>query len=39
MSQNNYNPNWPYIPDQPHGILITGSSGAETTSVLLSLIK
>ena len=32
----NYNPNWPYIPDQSYRILITGGSGSGKTSVLLN---
>ena len=34
----NHNPNWPYIPDHPHKILIIGASGSGKTNVLLSLI-
>ena len=34
----NHNPNWPYIPDHPHRILIIGASGSGKTNVLLSLI-
>ena len=33
-------PNWPYIPDHPSRILITGSSGSEKTNVfVINLIK
>ena len=35
----NHNPNWPYIPDHPHRILIIGGSGSGKTNVLLNLIK
>ena len=35
----NHNPNWPYIPDHPHKILIIGGSGSGKTNVLLNLIK
>ena len=35
----NHNPNWPYIPDHPYRILITGVSGSGKTNVLLNLIK
>ena len=34
-----HNPNWPYIPDHPHRILIIGGSGSGKTNVLLNLIK
>ena len=34
-----HNPNWPYIPDLPYRILITGGSGSGKTNVLLNLIK
>ena len=30
---------WPYIPDQPYRILITGGSGSEKTNALLNLIN
>ena len=33
-----HNPNWPYIPDHPHRILIIGGSGSGKTNALLSLI-
>ena len=35
----NHNPNWAYIPDYPHRILIIDCSGSGKTNVLLSLIK
>ena len=35
----NRNPNWPYVPDHPYRILITGSLGSGKTNVLLNLIK
>ena len=31
--------NWPYIPDHPYRILITGSSGSGKTNALLNLIE
>ena len=34
-----HNPKWPYIPDHPHRILITGCSGSGQTNTLLNLIK
>ena len=34
----NHNPNWPYIPDHPYGILIIGGPGTRKT-VLLNLVK
>ena len=33
------NPNWPYIPDYPHRILIIGGSRTDKMNVLLNLIK
>ena len=33
------NKNWPYIPDKPYKILITGSSVPGKTNVLLTLIQ
>ena len=33
------NPNWPYISDHPHRILIIGGSRSRKTNVLLNLIK
>ena len=35
----NHNPSWPYVPDYPNKILITGGSGSEKTNVLLNLKK
>ena len=35
----NYNPNWPYIFNQPYGILIVSTSGSGKTNVLLNLVK
>ena len=35
----NHNSNWPYIPDHPYRILITGGSGSDKTRALLNLIK
>ena len=37
--ERNDNPNRPYIPDYPYGILIIGDSGSDKTNVLLNLIK
>ena len=34
-----HNPKWPYIPDNPYRILITGSSGSGKTNALLNLIN
>ena len=34
-----HNPNWPEIPDHPHGILTVGGSGSGKTNVLLNLIS
>ena len=34
-----HNEKWPYIPDHPYRILITGSSGSEKTKTLLNLIN
>ena len=31
--------NWPYIPDHPYKILITGASGSGKTNLLLNLIE
>ena len=36
---NNYNPNWPQIPDHSYRILIFGGSGFEKTNALLNTIK
>ena len=35
----NHNPNWPYIPDRPYRILMTGGSGSGKNNVLKKLIK
>ena len=35
----NHNLNWPYIPDHPHRIFITGGSRSGKANVLLNLIK
>ena len=34
-----HNKKWPYIPDHPYRILITGGSGSRKTNTLLNLIK
>ena len=34
-----HNKNWPYTPDHPYRILITGGSGSAKTNVLLNLIE
>ena len=34
-----HNPNWPYIPDDPHRILIIGGSGSGKTNALINLIN
>ena len=34
-----HNSNWPYIPDHPYRILITGGSGSGKTDALLNLIN
>ena len=33
------NPNWPQIPDHPHGILIIGRSKSGEANALLNLIN
>ena len=35
----NHYPDWPYIPDHPYRILITGGSGSGKINVLLNFIK
>ena len=34
-----HNEKWPYIPDYPYRILITGGSGSEKTNALINLIN
>ena len=34
-----YNNKWPYIPDHPYRVLITGGSGSGKTNALLDLVK
>ena len=34
-----HNPNWPYTPDHPYRILMTGGSGPGKTNTLLNLIE
>ena len=34
-----HNKKWPYIPDHPYRILITGGSGSGKTNLLLNLIE
>ena len=34
-----HNEKWPYIPDHPYRILITGGSGSGKTNALLNLIN
>ena len=38
-NKNIHNKNWPYIPDHPYRILITGGSGSGKTNLLLNLIE
>ena len=38
-NNNNHNEKWPYIPDHPYRILITGGSGWGKTNTLLNLIN
>ena len=35
----NHNPNWPYIPNHPYTIVITGDSGLGKTNLSLNLMK
>ena len=35
----NHNPNWPYITDNPYGILIIGGLGSGKINALLNLLK
>ena len=35
----NHNPNWPYIPDHTHIVLIIGILGSGKTNMLLNLEK
>ena len=35
----NHNPDYPYIPNHPHRILIIGGSGSGKTNALLNLIN
>ena len=41
INENNeeHNEKWPYIPDHPYRILITGRSGSGKTNTLLNLIN
>ena len=34
-----HNKKWPYIPDHPNGVLITGGPGSGKTNALLNLLK
>ena len=34
-----HNPKWPYIPDHPYKILLTGGSGSGKANALLNLIR
>ena len=38
-NKNKPNKNWPYIPDHPYRILITGGSGSGKTNLLLNLTE
>ena len=35
----NHNPEWPYIPDHPHRVLIVGGSGSGKTNALLNMLS
>ena len=37
--ETNYNPNWPYISNQPYGILVASGAGSGKTNVRLDLVK
>ena len=37
--ETNYNPNWPYISNQPYGILVASGAGSGKTNVRLNLVK
>ena len=39
VNKTKHNKIWPYTPDHPYRILITGGSGSEKTNVLLNLIE
>ena len=39
INQNNHDPNWPYILDHLHRILIISGSGSSKSNVLLKLMK
>ena len=39
QNKTEHNLKWPYIPDLPYRILITGDSGSGKTSALLNLIN
>ena len=34
-----HNEKWPYIPDHPHRVIITGGSGSGKTNALINLIN
>ena len=36
---NKHNKKWPFIPDHPYKMLITGGSGSGKTNALLNLMK
>ena len=38
-NKKDHNPNWPYVPDDPHRILIIGGSGSGKANALLNLIQ
>ena len=39
IERTEYNSNWPYIPDHPYRMLITGGSESGKTNALLNLIN